>query len=1455
MQMKSVKPIFIIAVFLSSVLLVLAANTMLPSVFDVSSRAVDKKSGGTMNLNKKAALAESVTTIPVVADSRLEGPQGNSNYGSSTDLVVKQTNASSNTYNRMSIFKFDLSGIDESKGRIVKAELQLFVKSNYDAMNSATKRQNFNDTPFIIAYSKEDSWGEMTVTWNNYAPYAQAGAELARVMGNAIPYSSTGTNNWAIPANQQITWDITNGLRKDYLSDDEKLLSLVLTSTSVGANMGITFHSKENGNANYIPHLVIYQDSDQPFTLPEDTAPTIYDKVLENVRKVLYDEAGSFSSISSNAQNYLNSINSDGSWSDLTYTGDVPTNHLDRLKTMALAYTNSQSSLYGNVELYTAIVNGIQWWYDKNPDHSNWFYDQIAYPQRMGETLVLMRNGTKKLPVKLELNTLARMKSQGGAPDQSGSQGTGANKMNIAMHWIYRGCLTEDQAVLDKAVQQVFYPLGFTTGEGLQHDYSYLQHGLQLYIGGYGWDIVNVATRVALYTVETPYAQGNADLDNLGAFLRQAYLRVIRGQNFMFNAFGRGIARPNGVGQSGFGTLLKRMKVIEPAYAAVYDEAMARLAGSQPASYGVEAKHTHFYRADYTLQTRPDYTIELRTVSNRTLRNENGNGENIRGYFLADGATSIAVTGTEYYNVFPTWDWSMVPGTTTRKGTMVTPGQWGTAGNTTFVGGVSDTLHGVSVYDLDNNSTKAKKSWFFFDDEVVCLGAGIAASGSQEVVTTLNQCLLQGDVIAATTESAVNTYSGNNTTLDYSGNLQWAIQGNVGYVLPDGGNVGLTAKAQTGKWSTINTDASADDVTQNVFTLWMKHGVSPSNAKYAYIVVPNVNSAAQMQNYMAKGNIEILKNEATLQAVRHKGLGLNGFVFYDETSKFINDTINIEVSKPCLLMVQPIYRGKVKLHISDPTKSLSQITVKVAWPGLIGTKEVTVNLPTGDALAGKSVVTYLNEEHTELVADNDDLSNTTFFWGESTPSVLRNDTYNGASVIVGTTPGTVTLSSTNVPSELEFNTTTGIVKVKPNAAKRTYSFEYTICENGATSANCKTATVKVKVSDEKVIAHTDDFTSTPITAGGSTASVLDNDTYNDGAVVVGTTSGTVTLSSTNVPSELEFNTATGVVKAKPNAPSGTYDFDYSICANGADADGCVTAHVQIVVQNVFTAKVDNPDPINGYTGGESSSVLVNDTFNGDAILPGIITLSVLQPASPINGDKIPELDTQTGKVIVDAQTPAGQYKIIYQICEYGTPSDNCVSTSVTIVVEKAELKAEADRFVVEISPETARTASVLENDKLNNTALMAGQYVLTPGNPSNTALSMDNTGVITVPSGLKAGMYTYSYTVCEVLNPNNCAQAIATIELKGTQELSVPNIFTPNGDGKNQYFKVYGIESYDHIELTILNKAGDQLYTNPRYDNRWDGSGLGSGTYLYFIKAFKGQEVKTIKGYITIKRY
>ncbi|SKB85501.1 chondroitin AC lyase [Sphingobacterium nematocida] len=695
-------------------------------------------------------------------------------------------------------------------------------------------------------------------------------------------------------------------------------------------------------------------------TTRENRDAAVYDKIMYNVREMLYAEAGNLETMSSNAQYYLGQICKDGSWSDLMYTGDVATTHLDRLKTMALAYTDNKSSMYGDAALHVAIVDALAYWYIQEPDHSNWFYDQIAYPQRIGEILILLRNSKERVPAVLESKTISRMEQVGGAPDQRGSPGTGANKMNIAMHWIYRACLTGDKAVLDKGVQQAFHPLALTVGEGLQPDYSYLQHGQQVYIGGYGWDIVNVATRVALYVADTPYGQGDDNFDNLSLFLRQTYLRVIRGQYFMFNAFGRGISRPNGDNQSGFVTLLKRMKVIDKANSIIYDEAMARLNNSQPASYGVPSAHTHFYRADYTLHSKPSYTFELRTVSTRTLRNENGNGENIKGYFLADGATSIAVKGTEYHAIFPTWDWSMIPGTSTRRGTMITPQQWGTTGTTTFVGGVSDTLHGISVYDQDSNDTRAKKAWFFFEEEIVCLGAGIhTTSGTEEVVTTLNQSLLQGDVITSE-KKLIRRYSGNNISLTYVDDLDWILHGDIGYVLPDGGRGGLTTKAQTGTWSSINKEGSEDSVTNDVFGLWLNHGVSPSNARYAYIVVPGIRGEAQMKSYAAKGNIEILKNETTIQAVKHKESGVYGFVFHDAATRFTNDTISIAVSDPCLVMIQSLPSGKLKLNIADPTKTLSQLTVKVLWPGLAGIKETTLRLPTTAESAGKSIVTILN---------------------------------------------------------------------------------------------------------------------------------------------------------------------------------------------------------------------------------------------------------------------------------------------------------------------------------------------------------------------------------------------------------------------------------------------------------------------------------------------------------------
>ncbi|MFD0727730.1 hypothetical protein, partial [Lysobacter brunescens] len=78
--------------------------------------------------------------------------------------------------------------------------------------------------------------------------------------------------------------------------------------------------------------------------------------------------------------------------------------------------------------------------------------------------------------------------------------------------------------------------------------------------------------------------------------------------------------------------------------------------------------------------------------------------------------------------------------------------------------------------------------------------------------------------------------------------------------------------------------------------------------------------------------------------------------------------------------------------------------------------------------------------------------------------------------------------------------------------------------------------------------------------------------------------------------------------------------------------------------------------------------------------------------------------------------------------------------------------------------------SVLGNDTLNGGAVtvgVGGNVTLTPGaapTPASGSIVMNADGTITVAAGTTAGVYTYTYTICEVLNgTTNCDTATATI--------------------------------------------------------------------------------------------
>jgi gliding motility-associated-like protein len=85
-------------------------------------------------------------------------------------------------------------------------------------------------------------------------------------------------------------------------------------------------------------------------------------------------------------------------------------------------------------------------------------------------------------------------------------------------------------------------------------------------------------------------------------------------------------------------------------------------------------------------------------------------------------------------------------------------------------------------------------------------------------------------------------------------------------------------------------------------------------------------------------------------------------------------------------------------------------------------------------------------------------------------------------------------------------------------------------------------------------------------------------------------------------------------------------------------------------------------------------------------------------------------------------------------------------------------------------------------------------------------------------------------------------------------DLYVPSVITPNGDGLNDYFKI--AENIGNVELIIINRWGNEEYRNRNYLNDWEGLNntgekLPNDTYFYIL-IFENGTVK--KGSVLIKK-
>lgn len=124
--------------------------------------------------------------------------------------------------------------------------------------------------------------------------------------------------------------------------------------------------------------------------------------------------------------------------------------------------------------------------------------------------------------------------------------------------------------------------------------------------------------------------------------------------------------------------------------------------------------------------------------------------------------------------------------------------------------------------------------------------------------------------------------------------------------------------------------------------------------------------------------------------------------------------------------------------------------------------------------------------------------------------------------------------------------------------------------------------------------------------------------------------------------------------------------------------------------------------------------------------------------------------------------------------------------------------------------------------------------------------------------------WTTKYTLTAIQDGTGCAATNEmTVFVTKDRKLRIPNVFTPNGDGKNDFFTAYNIKAAIKIEkMFIFDRWGELLYEEKDINlgdeqKGWDGTFRGqkvtSGVYVYlFMIKFLDGEVIPFSGDITV---
>ncbi|RLD68192.1 MAG: hypothetical protein DRI84_00260, partial [Bacteroidetes bacterium] len=430
------------------------------------------------------------------------------------------------------------------------------------------------------------------------------------------------------------------------------------------------------------------------------------------------------------------------------------------------------------------------------------------------------------------------------------------------------------------------------------------------------------------------------------------------------------------------------------------------------------------------------------------------------------------------------------------------------------------------------------------------------------------------------------------------------------------------------------------------------------------------------------------------------------------------------------------------------------------------------------------------------------------------------------------------------------------------------SFIYEVCNN-ENPQECTNAMVYIIVNPVNdslfAIDDTAQITSNQILYGST---VLANDIDVDSTQI-------------NINTTPILATQNGTILIQPNGAFvytpvinfvGQDSFIYEIC-NSESPKQCDQATVYITVKAINYGPIANLDTIAVYEDSPINSIYVlqDNGFGPDdfgANVPANAKIDII--TTTIHGSIVVN-DNGTSTQADDflEYTPDAEFhgmdSLVYKISDANGLSDQA---SVLIrVLSVDDLPTAIDDHFSLLSVTRNQDLFVITNDDFGGDG------------PSTNAISiveMPNSGIAMVNENGTPSDPTDDYIIYALNDESQRSDSLTYMIMDSDGDTSiakvymviepavvtVPQGFSPNGDGINDKFVIKGIEEFQGNSILIINRWGNRVFEGAPYKNDWDGSnqfgvhansaGLPDGTYFYILKL--GEDEEPIKGYIYIKR-